>query len=131
LSIRKPTNSFLSGSIRIDGRRSYHRPVPRVNRAEPRRRAAKPRVLDESPAARRWSVYLLRCSDGTLYAGATNDMERRLSAHARGRVKYTRGRLPVEVAFVEEVGDKGTALSREASLKRLSRRRKLELCGAG
>lgn len=74
-----------------------------------------------------WSVYLLACRDGTLYAGATTDMARRLLAHGRGAVKYTRGRLPVELAFFEEVGERGAALRREAALKRLSRRAKLAL----
>ena len=80
-------------------------------------------------AARPWSVYLLRCADGTLYAGATNDIERRLVAHRRGGVKYTRGRLPVELWWIEEVGGKGPALSREAALKRKSRAHKLALGG--
>ncbi len=75
----------------------------------------------------RWSIYLLRCRDGTFYCGATNDLDRRLDAHGRGRVKYTRGRLPVELAFVEEVGDKGAALSREAAVKRMSRAQKERL----
>jgi putative endonuclease len=74
-------------------------------------------------------VYLLRCGDGSLYAGATNDIERRLEAHGRGTVKYTRGRLPVELAWLEVVGDRGAALSREAAVKRLSRQVKLLLCG--
>ena len=74
-----------------------------------------------------WFVYLLRCSDGTLYAGATNDLARRLRAHGRGRVKYTRGRLPVALAFAEKVGAKGRALSREAKLKKLSRKEKQAL----
>ena len=66
-----------------------------------------------------WSVYLLRCADGTLYCGATNDVDRRLLAHARGRVKYTRGRLPVEIAHLEPAADKSDALRREAAWKRL------------
>jgi putative endonuclease len=74
---------------------------------------------------RSWSVYLLRCADGTLYCGATNDIPRRLAAHARGRVKYTRGRLPVELAHVEPAGDRGEALRREAAWKRLRRSEKL------
>lgn len=81
-------------------------------------------------AAPAWSVYLLACRDGTLYAGATSDIERRLVAHGRGAVKYTRGRLPVELAWLELVGDKGAALSREARVKRLSRRDKLVLVAA-
>jgi putative endonuclease len=74
-----------------------------------------------------WSVYLLRCADGTLYCGATNDIARRLAAHGRGQVKYTRGRLPVELAHLERADDKGAALSREAACKRLSRAAKLAL----
>ncbi len=72
-----------------------------------------------------WSVYLLRCADDTLYCGCTNDVERRLAAHARGRVKYTRGRLPVELAHVEPAADKGAALRREHEWKRLPRAEKL------
>jgi len=72
-----------------------------------------------------WSVYLLRCADDTLYCGCTNDVERRLAAHARGRVKYTRGRLPVELAHVEAVADKSAALRREHEWKRLPRAEKL------
>lgn len=74
-----------------------------------------------------WSVYLLRCSDGTLYCGATNDVERRLVAHSRGRVKYTRGRLPVALAHVEAAVDKSAALRREAEWKRLPRAAKLRM----
>src|SRR5262245_52796873 len=74
---------------------------------------------------RSWSVYLLRCADGTLYCGVTNDVPRRLVAHARGRVKYTRGRLPVELAYVEPAGDRGQALKREIAWKRLRRSEKL------
>jgi putative endonuclease len=74
---------------------------------------------------RRWSVYLLRCADGTLYCGCTNDLPRRLAAHGRGRVKYTRGRLPVTLAHVEPAADKSAALRREHAWKRLSRAEKL------
>lgn len=76
-------------------------------------------------APRPWAVYLLRCADGTLYCGATNDVARRLAAHGRGRVKYTRGRLPVALAHVEQATDKGDALRREAAWKRLTRAQKL------
>ncbi len=77
-----------------------------------------------------WRVYLLRCSDGTLYCGCTNDLDKRLGAHARGRVKYTRGRLPVELAHVETVPDKSAALRRELSWKRLTRAEKLRRIAA-
>src|SRR5258706_211662 len=56
-----------------------------------------------------WIVYLLRCCDGTLYCGITNDLPRRLGAHGRGGVKYTRGRLPVEVVYVEPAADRSAA----------------------
>jgi putative endonuclease len=77
-----------------------------------------------------WLVYLLRCRDGSLYCGMTNDLKRRLAAHARGQVKYTRGRLPVEVAYEELAADRGQALRREAALKRLRRAEKLRLIGS-
>src|SRR5579859_6539480 len=72
-----------------------------------------------------WIVYLLRCCDGTLYCGITNHLARRLLAHGRGGVKYTRGRLPVEVAHVEPAADKSAALRAEAAWKRLPRAKKL------
>ncbi len=81
-----------------------------------------------SAEQRPWSVYMLRCADGTLYTGATNDMSRRLRAHGCGKgAAYTRCRLPVELVFSEQVGTRSAALKREAALKRLSRREKLLL----
>ena len=75
-----------------------------------------------------WHVYLLRCADGSLYAGATNDLQRRLATHAAGKgAAYTRARLPVELVWSEPAADRGAALRREAALKKLPRRRKLEL----
>lgn len=75
-----------------------------------------------------WLVYLLRCRDGTLYAGATNDLERRLAAHQSGRGgAYTRARRPVRVVYTEDQPDRGAALRREAAIKRLSRPAKLRL----
>ena len=75
-----------------------------------------------------WVVYLLRCRDGSLYAGATNDLRRRLSAHQAGRGgAYTRSRRPVRVVYSERQPDRSAALRREAALKRLTRRAKLAL----
>jgi putative endonuclease len=75
-----------------------------------------------------WTVYLLRCRDGSLYAGATNDLTRRVAAHQAGRGgAYTRSRRPVRLVFIERQPDRGTALRREAALKRLPRAAKLEL----
>ncbi len=73
-------------------------------------------------------VYILRCGDGTLYTGSTNDVARRLAIHQSGKgAKYTRSRLPVALAYWEELPDKSTALRREAAIKGLSRREKLAL----
>ena len=75
-----------------------------------------------------WGCYLLRCADDTLYAGATNDMVRRLAAHLAGRgARYTRSRLPVELAYWQDCDDRSSALRAEARLKRLSRAAKLAL----
>jgi putative endonuclease len=80
------------------------------------------------PAKGRWRVYLLRCGDGTLYAGATNDLARRLAAHSNGTgARYTRSRLPVELAWSTRAADRSDALRREAALKQLSRAEKLAL----
>lgn len=80
----------------------------------------------------RWWVYLLRCGDGSLYAGATNDLGARVERHASGRgARYTRSRLPVELVWRERAADRGAALRREASLKRLRRAEKLALVERG
>jgi putative endonuclease len=80
------------------------------------------------PAARGWCVYLLRCRDGSLYAGATNDVAGRLARHAAGKgARYTRSRLPVVLVYRERAADRSTALRREAALKRLRRAEKLDL----
>lgn len=69
-----------------------------------------------------WFVYMLRCRDGSLYTGCTDDVQRRLAVHQSGKgAKYTRSRLPVELAYQEEAADKSAALRREAAIKRLSR----------
>ena len=73
-------------------------------------------------------VYILRCGDGTLYTGWTNDLEKRLKAHAAGRgAKYTRSRLPVEPVYREALPDRGGAMRREAQIKRQTRSEKLTL----
>lgn len=76
-------------------------------------------------------TYILRCSDGTLYTGWTNDIEKRLKAHNRGEgAKYTRGRTPVELIYKEVFETKEEAMKREAAIKRLPRRDKLKLAAA-
>ena len=76
----------------------------------------------------RWLVYLLRCSDGSLYCGITNDLPKRLNAHGAGKAsKYTRSRLPVTSAYSESQKSKSAALKREAAIKRLRRAEKDKL----
>lgn len=73
-------------------------------------------------------VYILKCSDGSLYTGYTNDLEKRLKAHNKGIAsKYTASRLPVEMVFSEECKDKSDALKKECFIKTLSRGIKIKL----
>lgn len=73
-----------------------------------------------------WHVYLLSCVDGTLYCGATTDVARRLAEHNAGTAsKYTRARLPVQLAACAPCADKGTALRLEILIKKLPRAKKL------
>jgi putative endonuclease len=75
-----------------------------------------------------WVCYLLECADGTLYAGISNDLSRRLGQHARGVAsKYTRARLPVRLRWSERQRDRSAALRREAEIKGLPRVDKLAL----
>jgi putative endonuclease len=77
-------------------------------------------------------VYLLRCADDSLYCGWTTDVVRRLAEHGAGSAsRYTRSRLPVELAAVFEAANRSAALREEARIKRLSRAEKLDLIGAG
>lgn len=70
-------------------------------------------------------VYMLRCGDDSLYTGWTNDLEKRLAAHRSGKgAKYTRGRGPVTLVYLEELPDKSSAMKREAAIKKLSRPQK-------
>lgn len=73
-------------------------------------------------------VYILECSDGTLYAGSTNDLEKRLHKHnnLKSGAHYTKIRRPVALKYSEEVPDFATARAREAEFKRWSRSEKLE-----
>lgn len=73
-------------------------------------------------------TYMVRCSDGTLYTGWTNDIEKRLEAHNHGLgAKYTRSRIPVELVYLERFETKQEAMKREAAIKRLSRADKQKL----
>lgn len=73
-------------------------------------------------------VYLLRCVDNTLYCGYTDDLEKRVKTHNRGKgAKYTRPRTPVTLVYSEEFKTKSEALKREHRIKKLSRKEKLAL----
>ena len=77
-------------------------------------------------------VYLLRCQDGTLYCGWTNDLERRLRAHSQGTAsRYTRTRRPVKLAWSKQLRSRSEAMREEARIKRLSRAEKLRLMRSG
>ena len=79
-------------------------------------------------APRPYCVYVVRCRDGSLYTGTSNDVPARVARHNAGRgARYTRGRGPVELVYCEPVGDKGPALAREWAIKQLSRADKLRL----
>jgi len=74
-----------------------------------------------------WKVYLLECSDGTLYCGATNNLDKRLKTHNKGKgARYTRGRLPVRLKAWKDVGSHGDALRLEFRVKKLRRDKKEE-----
>ena len=76
-------------------------------------------------------VYILKCSDNTLYTGWITSLEKRIKAHNSGKgAKYTRARLPVEIVYFEEFEDKKDAMKREYAIKQLSRQEKLKLIGS-
>lgn len=65
-----------------------------------------------------WFVYILRCKDGTLYTGITDNVKKRLAVHRSGKgAKYTKGRCPLTLHYVEKCNTKGDALRREFAIK--------------
>lgn len=79
-----------------------------------------------------WSLYILRCGDGSFYTGVTNDVERRFRAHQDGKAsRYTRTRRPVFLAYREECGTRSQALSRECAVKAMGRVSKEALIAGG
>ena len=73
-------------------------------------------------------TYILECSDGSLYTGWTNDLERRVRAHNAGKgAKYTKSRRPVKLVYFETYSSKEEAMRREWEIKQLSREEKLNL----
>ncbi|CUV02467.1 COG2827: putative endonuclease containing a URI domain [hydrothermal vent metagenome] len=79
-----------------------------------------------------WTVYILRCADGTLYTGITNDLSRRIAEHESGQgAKYTKGRGPFQLVFEEAFQSRGLASKRESKIKALDRKTKLLLVSGG
>lgn len=73
-----------------------------------------------------WLVYILKCSDKTLYTGITNDLKKRISQHNSSSLgaKYTRGRRPLSLVYQKRAENKSEALQLELYIKRLSRKNK-------
>ena len=75
-----------------------------------------------------WSVYIVECSDGTLYTGISKDVRTRVRDHNSGKgAKYTKGRTPVTLVHTEVCGSRSTASRREYAIKKLRRPQKIAL----
>ena len=75
-----------------------------------------------------WVVYVLKCSDGSLYTGITNNLAKRILAHEQGTgAKYTKGRSPFSIIYKEHCNNRSEATKRELEIKKLSRQQKAEL----
>lgn len=81
-----------------------------------------------------WSVYIIRCGDGSLYTGIATDVERRFAEHvSQGpkTAKYLRGRLPLEIVYRKEIGSRSEASKEELRIKRMGVRGKVGLLNGG
>jgi len=75
-----------------------------------------------------WYLYIICCSDNSLYTGITNNLSKRMASHNSGKgAKYTQYRTPVALVYQEKFDDRSQASMREASIKKLSRQKKMEL----
>jgi putative endonuclease len=84
------------------------------------------------PSSRRWYVYLLKCSDGSLYCGSTNNLIKRIKDHGAGvGARYTRSRLPITLVYSEVQESRPFALKRELEIKSWPKERKIELVTFG
>lgn len=86
-------------------------------------------MKDREKNAASWFVYIVSCSDGTLYTGITTDLERRIGEHNAGRTgaRYTRSRRPVRMVYWEAAGNRSEAARREHLIKRMSSAEKMKL----
>jgi predicted GIY-YIG superfamily endonuclease len=88
------------------------------------------RVREKKLSVRGWLIYILRCREGSLYTGITNDLAKRLQAHQEGKAsRYTRSRLPVKLVYLESAANRSAAMRRERMIKRMNRRQKIFLIG--
>jgi putative endonuclease len=80
------------------------------------------------PTGATWSLYILRCGDGSFYTGVTTDIDRRFREHQEGRAsRFTRTRRPVVLVYQEKCGSRSHALSRECAIKSMGRQGKEDL----
>jgi putative endonuclease len=90
----------------------------------------RPGGADVAPRGTRAYVYIVACSDGTLYTGWSRDVEARVRAHNAGRgSKYCRQRRPVRLVYREKLPSRRAAQERERAIKKMTRRQKLRLIG--
>lgn len=88
-------------------------------------------MSSNTAGAENWIVYIIQASDNSYYTGITTDLERRWLQHSSNKgAKYFRGRSPVKIVYREEGFNRSTASIREAAIKKLSRKKKLQLVGA-
>jgi predicted GIY-YIG superfamily endonuclease len=75
-----------------------------------------------------WSVYIAKCRDGKLYTGISNDVDKRIAAHNKGKgCRFTRYRYPLQLLYKEECGSKSNARKRELGIQGFTRKKKIEL----
>jgi putative endonuclease len=88
----------------------------------------KARYFMNPPSQNSWHVYIIHCSDNSLYTGITTDVARRFLQHQTGRgAKYFRGRQPLSVIYRESCADRSTAVKKELKIKKLTRQEKCRL----
>jgi len=81
--------------------------------------------MNQSKNLKNWYVYIVRCSDNSLYTGIALDVDKRLAEHnGKGAAKYTRSRQPVTLVYTEVTDSRSAASSREIAIKKLSKQEK-------
>lgn len=113
-----------------DERRSW--PMKPRYRSMLRKMEARENQIPAQATVAIWSLYILRCRDGSFYTGVTTDIDRRLREHEDGRAsRFTRTRRPVVVVYQEKCGSRSHALSRECAVKSMGRQGKEDLVAGG